>query len=367
MKRHWLRWVVVTLAMGAVALMLGLGPLVERVMTPSTPFDERLTPPPPDYDDPGSWSALPDREDAADAAPDGHPGVDQRSAKVDVFYVHPTSAVGSAWNASTTDATINDGTDRLSTGIQATAFNGCCAIYAPRYRQANGSAFFRPSPDGDRAMAVAYGDVKRAFESFQRRRGADRPFILASHSQGTVMLERLLFEELSGKPAGAGLVAAYLAGGRVTVAGLAERAPDLPPCQRADDLRCVIAWNARSPDFVPTTFELARPDPRTRLCTNPLTWRLDGEGAPASANLGGVFLETNDHAVRPEFADARCVDGVLQVSQVKPRPRDVVSRVLDHLMGSGNYHPVEYQLFFMNLRENANLRATLALAEQSPR
>lgn len=146
-KRHWWRWVVVTLVMGAAGLRLGLGPLVERAMTPSTPFDERLTPPPPDYDDPGSWSALPDREDAADAVPDGHPGVDQRSAKVDVFYVHPTSAVGSAWNASTTDATINDGTDRLSTGIQATAFNGCCAIYAPRYRQANGSAFFRPSPE----------------------------------------------------------------------------------------------------------------------------------------------------------------------------------------------------------------------------
>ena len=140
MKRHRLRWIVVTLALGAVALMLGLGPLVERVMTPSTPFDERLTPPAPDYDDPASWSALPERQDAADAAPDGQPAIDQRSAKVDVFYVHPTSAVGSAWNATTSDPTINDGTDRLATGIQATAFNGCCAIYAPRYRQANGSA-----------------------------------------------------------------------------------------------------------------------------------------------------------------------------------------------------------------------------------
>lgn len=364
MKRRWLRWLVATLVLGLVGLGLGVRPLVELAMSPSAPFDERLTPPPPDYDDAASWSALPDRDDAADTAPDGHPAIDQRSAAVDVFYVHPTSAVGGAWNASTFDRTINDGTDRLSTGIQATAFNGCCAIYAPRYRQANGVAFFHPSSDGDRAIAVAYGDVKRAFESFQRRRGAGRPFMLASHSQGSVLLERLLFEELAGKPAGVELVAAWLVGGRVTVAGLQDRAPDLPPCQRADDLHCVMAWNTRSPDFVPTTFELARPDARTRLCTNPLTWRLDGAAAPASANLGAVFLETTDHSVRPQFADARCVDGVLEVSQVKPRPREFASRVLDHVMGAGNFHPVEYQLFFMNVRENANLRAMRAVAER---
>lgn len=356
------RALLAALVLGALGVVFGFRPLVERVMTPSAPFDEALTPPPPDYDDAASWSALPEREDAADAAPEGHAAVDQRTARVDVFYVHPTSAVGSEWNASTTDPTLNDATDRLATGIQATAFNGCCAVYAPRYRQANGSAFFRPGADGDRAMAVAYGDVKRAFESFQRRRGPGRPFMLASHSQGTVMLERLLFDELAGKPAAKDLVAAYLVGGRVTVAGLAERAPDLPPCQRADDLHCVMAWNTRSPDFVPTTFELARPDARPRLCTNPLTWRLDGAFAPASANLGAVFLETMDRSVRPAFADARCVDGVLQVSQVKPRPRDVASRVLDLVMGSGNYHPVEYQLFFMNLRENATLRAARAVA-----
>lgn len=38
-------------------------------------------------------------------------------------------------------------------------------------------------------------------------------------------------------------------------------------------------------------------------------------------------------------------------------------------MGSGNYHAIEYQLFFMNLRENANVRAAAfaaAHAESPP-
>jgi hypothetical protein len=70
------------------------------------------------------------------------------NAEADVFYIHPTSYVGRGWNASTHDAELNDATDRVATGIQASAFNGCCAVYAPRYRQANGTAFYRPSADG---------------------------------------------------------------------------------------------------------------------------------------------------------------------------------------------------------------------------
>jgi hypothetical protein len=358
-------WIAIgLLAIGGV-LFLNLGRLVRLASSPRGPFAAEAPPTPPDYADPRSWSALPERDDLADRRPAGAPAADQRRAPADVFYLHPTSYLGSRWNGPVDDPALNAATDRVSTGIQASAFNGCCAVYAPRYRQANGMSFTRPSPDGERAFALAFEDVRRAFDAFQARRGADRPFILAAHSQGTLLAERLLYEAISGRAARDQLVAAYLPGGRITAVGLRERAPDLAACRSADDFHCVAAWNAKGPRYVPSAFEMHRPDGRERLCTNPLSWRSDGAVAPAALNLGAVFLE-NDPRPRPGFADAQCRGGTLLVTQIGPLVRDVPSRILDHLLGAGNYHAIEYQIFFMNLRQNASERVAAFLAARPP-
>jgi hypothetical protein len=359
-------WVgVVAVALGLL-LFLNLGRVIRLATTPRGSFTAEPVPPPPDYRDPGSWSALPERTDLADRVPAGTSAADQRQAPADVFYLHPTSYVGGRrWNASTGDVALNAATDRVATGIQASAFNGCCAVYAPRYRQANGMLFTGPIPDGERALALAFQDVRQAFDAFNARRGATRPFILAAHSQGAVLAEMLLYQAISGRDLRQQLVAAYLIGGRVTAAGLAERAPDLAACESADDLHCVVAWNARGPAYVPNAFAMFGPDARERLCTNPLSWRRDGARAPAALNLGAVFLE-NDPTPRPAFADAQCRDGTLIVTQIGPRRRDSPSRILDHLIGRENYHPIEYQMFFMNIRQNASARVAAFLAARSP-
>lgn len=350
-------WTAIALAAIAVLVASNLGPIATFAMTPGGAFDAETPPPAPDYADDANWSALPSRDDLADRAPTGSLAIDPLQADVDVFYVHPTSYIGSDWNAPTDDASLNEATDRVATGIQASAFNGCCAVYAPRYRQANGTAFSHPSADGDRAIALAFDDVRRAFEAFNQRRGAGRPFILAAHSQGSVMAERLLYESISGTPLRDQLVAAYLIGGGVTSEGLIERAPDVEPCGVPDDLHCVVAWNARGPAHVPNEYEVHIVGSGQRVCTNPLSWLDDGAHAPADENLGAVFLETDDHAPRVAFADAQCVDGTLVVTRIGKAPRDLPSRILDHVLGSGNHHPIEYQIFFMNLRENAAVRA----------
>lgn len=358
----------------AVLLLVALvaldpGPLVRCSMAPGAPFDAESPPVAPDYQDPSSWSALPEREDAGDARPDGVPAADQRAVPVDVFYVHPTSYLGRRWNAPVDDPALNEATDRVATAIQATAFNGCCAVYAPRYRQANGTSFTRPSPDGERAIDLAYADVRRAFEAFEARRGAERPFLLAAHSQGSVLAERLLEDGIAGTPRRDRLVAAYLIGAAVTAEGLRERAPGIAPCTGPSDLHCVVAWNARGAGYVPTDFEMVRPDARERLCTNPLSWRTDGVPVPRERNLGAVFLESDERAPRPGFADARCVAGTLVLHRVAAAPRDLPSRIVDRVLGRGNYHPIEYQLFFMNLRENASVRtkAFLSTLRDTPR
>jgi hypothetical protein len=93
-----------------------------------------------------------------------------------------------------------------------------------------------------------------------------------------------------------------------------------------------------------------------------LSWRTDGQPAPTKDNTGAVFLETEDRAPRPAFADAQCVDGTLRIRSIGHAPRDLPSRILNRVLGEGNYHPIEYQIFFSNIRENASLRVAAMLA-----
>jgi hypothetical protein len=329
-----------------------IGAIVLFALTPGVAFVEETPPGAPDYADPGAWSALPDRDDAGDLAPDGSPAIDQRTAPADVFYVHPSSYVGPRWNGAFDDPDVARATDHGATGIQATAFNAFCAVWAPRYRQANLTVFLTPTADGDAALDLAYRDVVRAFEAFQARRGADRPFFLVAHSQGTALATRLLAEVIAPGPARAQLIAAYLVGGVVTVEGVGG----LPACRNAEQTGCVVAWNARGPGYVRTFWEMhRRGDEREVLCTNPLTWHTD-DAAAASANVGAVFLDSDDFRQWPGFADASCEGGWLVVREHGVAPRDLPSRILDQVIGPKDLHPIEFQLYFMNLRENAGAR-----------
>lgn len=341
-----------TLLGGWVAL--NFEALVDWAMTPKGPFVAAAVPAAPDYRSAAAWSALPERVDLADRAPRGQTAATPEDAAYDVFYVHPTTIVDGRWNGPVDDPTLNEITDRVATGIQAPAFNERGLVYAPRYRQANGTTFYRPTPDGDQALEVAYADVAGAFQEFLRRRGQERPFVLAGHSQGSVLAERLLRQVIADSGLRASLVAVYLPGGRVTAASLAEGA--VPACEGPEHFACVVAFNARGPDYRPNRFEMARPDPRPLLCTNPLTGRSDERDAPAQLNLGAVFLESEDPSPRPAFAGARCQGGTLIVEPIGAAPRDGMSRILDWVIGPANHHPIEYQLFLMNLRRDVDQR-----------
>ncbi|MDI1433359.1 DUF3089 domain-containing protein [Polyangium sorediatum] len=317
------------------------------------PFDPSAAPPAPNYAEPSAWAALPTREDDADVSLPELPPLSPGAAKADVFFVHPTTSMAKRWNTPIDDPAVVQATARGATLIQASAFNACCAVYAPRYRQASGKAFVHPSPDGDRAVDLAYTDVAAAFDAFLERRGEGRPFLLASHSQGTVLAARLLREKIWGKPAGKHLVAAYLVGGPIHPATIGE---DIPICASEDQWGCVVGWNARGPRYERNEYEFKdAPATGARICVNPLTWKNDGAAAPASQNQGALFFDTESPAVLPAFADAACQpDGNLWITQMGSLPaRGPASGILLWTMGPDNYHPIEYQLFYVNLRKNA--------------
>ena len=93
---------------------------------------------------------------------------------------------------------------------QASAFNNSCDIYAPN-RQATFFSFFDETGDGQKALARAYEDVENAFFEFLELIG-DKPFFIASHSQGTLHGQQPISKHIDGTDLSKRMIAAYLIG-----------------------------------------------------------------------------------------------------------------------------------------------------------
>ncbi len=94
-------------------------------------------------------------------------------------------------------------------------------FYSPFYRHSTIDGWITCSEDSIMARTqLSMGDVKRAFDNFQKRRDSSRPFILAGFSQGALAVVELLKymdDETYGN-----MVAAYVMGYKVTPQDTAE-------------------------------------------------------------------------------------------------------------------------------------------------
>jgi hypothetical protein len=349
-------------------LLLGAACALVGCAAPSTSFDHAETPPAPDYDRSQAWLALPGRNGLERAAPAGLSPIPEADAPADVFFIHPTTTAArdvwnAPWDASDEAAPLNPA---VLLG-QASVFNGCCRIYAPRYRQATLPALGK-SPD---AVDLAYADVAAAFRQFIAHRNQGRPFILASHSQGTAHAIRLVQTEILGTPLQQRMVAAYLIGGYVP-----DAFPEigLPVCDAPDQTGCVLTWNAGKPgarlariviDDKPYWWKGAvkTEAPALAVCVNPLTWRdqrRNDEAAPANLNPGSIPLPGAPFPstpapllpMTPHLTGARCDAGMLEVDlgDAPAAYGDALTRL------AGSYHLNDYGLFYGALRENAARR-----------
>jgi len=341
-------------------------------ITPGFAFADSMAPAPPNYDLLDHWAALPDRKDSVDSVPVGTEGGDaQSTAGVDVFFVHPTTYYSrNGWNAAITDTEINRRTENGALRHQASAFNGCCRIYAPRYRQATLAAFLDTDGNGIPALELAYTDVKAAFDYYITHYNQGRPFILAGHSQGARHGIRLLAEEIEGKPHATRMVAAYLVGYPLKLTKMDRPFVFTDMCRTAKDTGCVVNWNTALEGGDTQKFraridlniglpEVQRTATGAQVCTNPLSWSPNGT-ADASAHLGAINFNRDHNApigpVRKNLISARCEDGYLFISN----PGEDFQKLV---MPGGNYHNYDYNLFYMNIRENAIARARTFLTK----
>ncbi|HET9745993.1 MAG TPA: DUF3089 domain-containing protein [Chitinophagaceae bacterium] len=297
----------------------------------------------PDYARLDYWAAHPLKWDPSDSIPKPF-RKEKRDSLVDVFFLHPTMYTGklidNSLNANVDDPYLNAKTDYSSILYQASVFNQHARIYAPRFREANYSAyFFKDSLAAVAAFDLAYQDVRTAFEYYLGNFNNGRPIIIASHSQGTTHALRLLKEFFEGKPLQNQLVAAYVVGMMIPP----DYFSSLKMCEDPYETGCFCGWRTfrkgyKAP-YVETENEFS-------LVTNPLTWKTNNEYAPKKMNKGSILYKFNK--AYKQTTDAQIHEGVIWVK----RPRFPWS----FLYSTKNYHVGDINLYYLSIRENAHLR-----------
>ena len=297
----------------------------------------------PDYGNLNYWAAHPWKKDLSDSIPDPLLQNYKQDSLADVFFIHPTTLTDykdESWNADIDDAEINAKTDFSTILYQASVFNEKCRVFAPRYRQAHIRSFYIHNAESEKAFEIAYADVKAAFEFYLKNYNNNRPIIIASHSQGTKHAGRLLKEFFENKPLQKQLVCAYIIGLPVPD----DYFTNLKPCKDSLATGCFVTWrtfkdNSAEPGFIASEKFKA-------VVINPLTWTNTTDFIAASFNKGGVLKNFNK--IIPKVVSTQIHNNILWSS--KP---NVPGKIF---YTQKNYHIGDINLFYMNIRENAEAR-----------
>jgi hypothetical protein len=322
----------------------------------ATPAAAQTAPAPaaPDYANPASWLCLPGRADTCSAPlgttalnPNGYGSTGRSSVAVnpplDCFYVYPTVSRDRGMNSDM----VADGAERGAAQVQFARFASVCKTYAPIYRQMTLSAVAAAATGANvmQPAMLAYADVEAAWRTYLSTYNKGRPFVLIGHSQGSLMIQQLIKNEIEGKPVASQMRLAIIPGynllvpqGRLVGGTLAKT----PVCSSAGQTGCVMTWvsfRENNPPPAGAIFGNAPTPGMTVACTNPArpgsrnwekldsywnaNWSLPVPGGPIQWSTEGAspspFLRTEG------LVSARCVNdgprGYLSV-RVYADPRD---------------------------------------------
>jgi Protein of unknown function (DUF3089) len=207
-----------------------------------------------DYGDPAIWLCKPDRQDACAGSQDAtivavngtltreafHPA---KNPPIDCFYVYPTVSNEAGGNSDL----IVTGAEKLVVNAQFARFAAKCRLFAPMYRQVTLTALRsiiagKPMPfDRD----LAYNDVLAAWKYYLSHDNKGRGVVLVGHSQGSLVLTRLIKDEIDGRPVQDKLISAILMGTNLPVppgADVGGAFKHIPVCHSSAQTGCAIAF-----------------------------------------------------------------------------------------------------------------------------
>ena len=286
------------------AIALIAAPALAQAQTAPPPPAPTAAPAPaatatPDYTDAQNWLCRPGRADACAAdqsativKPDGsrriEPFTAAKDPTFDCFYVYPTVSLDPTPNSD-----MNAGPEeKIVAAFQAARFTKHCRVFAPLYRQvtlAGLQAVLSGRPVAiDRAMA--YRDVKAAWDEYLAYDNHGRGVVLIGHSQGSSVLKALVADAIEGTPVQKQIISVLIPGTNVAVPVGKDVGGDLkstPICHTANDTGCLVSYVTFRADAPPppnSRFGGVPQPGMTAACVNPAA--LGGGSALTDAYLG---------------------------------------------------------------------------------
>jgi len=361
---------------------------------------------PNDYSDPKTWLCRPGGKDAcaidetttvvaADGKLTRETWAADPKAAIDCFYVYPTISTDPTPNSD-----MNPDPAELNVIKQQFArFASKCQPYAPMYRQVTLAGLRRMLAPGAAItldQGLQYDDVKDAWNYYLQHDNKGRGVVLVAHSQGSFILNRLIREEIDGKPIQSRMLSAILLGTTIAVPkgkDVGGSFQHVPLCKSASQLGCVITYASFRSTVAPpanTLFGRVPDATMAAACTNPaalaggsgdLHAYLDATGRTITSNAPAKPWVTPEQKIDtpwvsvPGLLTAKCTSndnatGYLEVTvhgdASDPRVDDIVGDigVGPNVLANWGLHLVDVNLAMGNLLDIVGQETKAYLAKK---
>ena len=176
-----------------------------------------------------------------------------------------------------------------------------------------------------------------AFKHFVNKNPTN-PIIIASHSQGTNHAVRLINEYISiNKNLQKRLVLSYLIGMDVEKNEL-----QIEFCKSAYETNCFMSWRSFNESYYPKTWRYGS----NILSVNPISYSTDSIWSSRYEHMG-ILMPNQKIRFKKTITTSNHL-GILWVKFPK--------NIIFNRYKSNNYHRADYNLFWMNMRENLKQR-----------